>query len=362
MKVFLAGAGGAIGRRLVPQLVSAGHEVIGTTRSPKRFPALARLGAHPMLMDGLNPDSVWAAVNGVRPEVVIHQLTALTGMGTPRNLDREFVETNRLRTEATDHLLAAARHAGARRLIAQSFTGWTNARSGSFVKNEYDPLDPDPVAGTTQSLDAIRHIEQTVPAATGLEGIVLRYGFFYGSGTSLGLTGPIADALRHRKFPMVGGGTGIFSFIHVDDAAGATVRALDHGSPGIYNVVDDEPARVSEWLPDLADVVGAKPPRRVPGWLARPLIGGYAMLLMTSARGSSNAKAKRELGWHLRYPSWRQGFRTGMGAAVPVPPAGISVAGHSGLAAGDAVVGDDGASAAGGGAVDSSSTHRQHAA
>jgi len=316
MRIFLAGATGAIGRRLLPMLLGGGHDVVGTTRTPAHLEGLTRLGATAVLMDGLDRAAVRAAVTEAEPDVVIHQLTSLSNLASLRNLDRDFVGTNRLRTEGTDNLLAAAVEAGAHRFVAQSFTGWPNARTGGLVKDETDPLDPAPVATSRRTIAAIGHVERTVPRTPELEGIVLRYGFFYGPGTGLGEGGPMLEMIRGRKFPVVGDGAGLFSLVHIDDAAGATLRAIDHGSPGIYNIVDDEPAPVAEWLPYLADVLGAKPPRHLPVWLGRLAAGEQAVAMMTQARGSSNAKARRELDWTPRYPSWREGFRSGLADAT----------------------------------------------
>lgn len=313
MRIFLAGASGVVGRRLLPLLLEAGHDVVGTTRSADRVDALARAGAEPIVMDGLDKEAVRRAVTAAHPDVVIHQLTSLAAAGNLKKFDEDFAATNQLRTAGTDHLLAAAREAGAKRFIAQSYTGWPNARSGAAVKAETDPLDPQPTAASRQTLAAIRHLETTVPNATDLAGLVLRYGAFYGPGTGLGEGGALLEMVRRRKLPVVGGGAGVWSFIHIDDAARATVAALDHGAPGLYNIVDDEPAPVSEWLPYLAEALHAKAPMRLPSWLARPMIGEHGVSIMTQIRGSANAKAKRELGWLPCYPSWREGFRTGLG-------------------------------------------------
>ncbi|HSE71097.1 MAG TPA: NAD(P)-dependent oxidoreductase [Nocardioidaceae bacterium] len=313
MRIFLAGASGALGRVLTPLLVDAGHDVVGTTRTEANLATLERLGAEPALMDGLDAESVAATVSAAAPDVVIHQLTSLKGIGSLKKLDRTFTLTNRLRTTGTDLLLDAARTAGAKRFIAQSFTGWTNPRSGGPVKTEYDGLDPRPAAASKETLAAIRHIEQVVPEAAGLTGIVLRYGGFYGPGTSLGRGGEVLTMVQQRRLPIVGAGTGVWSFIHIEDAARATLQAVDHGEAGVYNVVDDDPAPAADWLPVLAEACGARPPRRLPTWLARPLAGELAVLMMTAARGSSNAKAGRELEWRPRYTSWRQGFVDGLG-------------------------------------------------
>jgi 2-alkyl-3-oxoalkanoate reductase len=300
MRVFVAGASGAIGSHLLPELVARGHEVIGTSRSPEKSDRLDALGAEPIVLDLLDSGAVRRAVTTARPDAIVHEATALTGLSDLRNPDKAFAQTNRLRTEGTDALLAAARDIDVRRFVAQSFTSWPYAREGGPVKTEEDPLDPKPVSTMRETLDAIRHVEQAV---VGAGGIALRYGGFYGSPDDAQL-----ELVRKRRFPIVGDGGGIWSFIHLDDAATATALALEAGAPGIYNVVDDEPAPVSEWLPVLADVIHAKPPRHVPRWLARILAGEAGVALMTEIRGASNEKAKRELGWTLRYPSWRQGF------------------------------------------------------
>jgi 2-alkyl-3-oxoalkanoate reductase len=300
MRVFVAGATGAIGTRLVPQLVERGHEVIGTSRSREKADTLRAQGAEPVVLDLLDRDAVREAVAAARPEAIVHQASALAGLSDLKHFDRTFAQTNRLRIEGTDALLAAMREAGVGRLVAQSFAGWPYAREGGPVKTEKDPLDPTPVPAMRETLAAIRHLEQTVTAAGG---IALRYGGFYGSPEDAQL-----ELVRRRRFPIVGDGGGIWSFVHLEDAAAATVLALERGAPGVYNVVDDEPAAVREWLPALAAIIGAKPPRRVPRWLARLVAGESGVVLMTEIRGASNAKAKRELGWSLRYPSWRQGF------------------------------------------------------
>jgi nucleoside-diphosphate-sugar epimerase len=308
MKVFVAGATGALGRQLVPRLVARGHEVTGMTRSASKAALLGELGATPVVADALDPEAVARAVAQAAPDVVVHQLTALAGSVDPRHFDRHFEMTNRLRTEGTDHLLAAAQAVGAARFVAQSFAGWPYARTGGPVKTEDDPLDPSPAAGMRRTLAAIRHLEQAVTSAPGIEGIVLRYGGFYGPGTSLSPDGEHAKMLRGRKFPVIGDGGGVWSFVHIEDAADATVAAVERGRRGIYNVVDDEPAPVAEWLPALASALGARPPRRVPRTLARLLAGEAATVMMTEVRGASNVKAKGELGWQPRHPSWRDAF------------------------------------------------------
>jgi nucleoside-diphosphate-sugar epimerase len=321
MRIFVAGATGALGRRLVPLLVERGHQVSGMTRTAGKAAGLRAAGAEPVVADALDRDAVLAAVVAARPEVVVHELTALAEMTDFRKLDQGFALTNRLRTEGTDHLLAAARAAGARRFVAQSFAGWPFARVGGPVKTEDDPLDPDPPAQLRRTLDAIRHLESAVLGAEGMEGVVLRYGGFYGPETSAGEGGFMLEDLRRRRFPLVGAGTGVWSFVHIDDAATATVAAVERGAPGIYQIVDDDPAPVSEWLPALAAAVGARPPRRVPAWVARLAGGAHGVVLMTEVRGASNAKARRELGWRPAWPSWRQGFRAGLGDPYPASKA-----------------------------------------
>lgn len=320
MNVFIAGGSGAIGMRLIAQLIANRHQVTAMTRSERKQSLVAELGAQPVLGDALDRGSVIQAVMRAEPEVVINQLTSLSGATSIKHFDREFALTNRLRSEGGDHLVEAARAAGARRLIAQSYGNWNYERRGGRVKSEDDPLDPDPPAEQTESLRAIVHAEQAVLGADGIEGIVLRYANFYGPGTSYAADGEITEMVRKRKFPIVGDGAGVWSFIHVDDAAAATVAAVDHGDPGVYNVADDEPAAVSEWLPVLAAALGAKPPRRVPVWLGRLAVGDVGVSMMTRIRGISNAKAKRELGWTPVHPSWRQGFRgiAGRDAGAPI--------------------------------------------
>jgi nucleoside-diphosphate-sugar epimerase len=300
MRVFLAGASGAIGTRLVPQLIDRGHEVIGTSRSPENGERVRALGAEPIALDLLDARAVRKAVLEAQPDAIVHQATALADVSFSRNLDRSFAETNRLRREGTDALLAAAREAGVPRFVAQSFASMRYARVGGPVKTEADPHDYTPVPGMRETSAAMTYLDEAVMEAGG---IALRYGNFYGAPND-GLLEPV----RKRQFPIVGSGDGVSSFIHLDDAAAATVLALEHDGPAIYNIVDDEPAPVREWLPVLADVLGAKPPRRFPVWLARQFAGEVGVMLGTESRGASNAKAKGELGWTLRYPSWRQGF------------------------------------------------------
>ncbi len=320
MKVFVAGATGVLGRTLVPQLVAAGHDVVGMTRSASKQDLVRSLGARPVVADALDAEAVARAVTSAAPEVIVHQLTALSGKVSARDMRRPgsspvAIMTNRLRTEGTDNLLAAGRAVGAQRFLAQSFGAFRWAHGGGPVLSEADPIDPNPPAALRTALVGILHVEQTVPAIEWGEGVVLRYGGFYGPGTSISRApdAVMAAPIRKRWFPIIGDGAGVWSHIHIDDAAAATVAAVEHGEPGIYNVVDDEPAPVREWLPALASALGAKPPRRIPRWLGRLAAGETATLMMTEARGSTNAKAKRELGWQPRYPSWRQGFAQGLG-------------------------------------------------
>ncbi len=302
-----------MGARLIPALGRAGHSVTALTRSPDKEDTIRALGAQPAVADALDREAIVEAVRAAEPEAVIHQLTAIPQRLNPRKTARDFAPTNRLRSEGTDNLIEAARESGARRLLAQSFAGWPFAREGGPVKSEDEPLDPHPPGDMAPLLDAIRHLESAVTGATDLEGIVLRYGFFYGPGTGIAPDGGTGLEVLRRRFPVVGGGGGVWSFIHIDDVADATVAALERGKPGIYNVVDDEPARVSEWLPELADALGAPAPRRVPGWVGRLAAGPHGLAMMTDIRGASNAKARRELGWEPRHPSWREGFRTALG-------------------------------------------------
>jgi 2-alkyl-3-oxoalkanoate reductase len=300
MRVFVAGASGAIGSRLVPQLIEAGHQVTGTFRSPASEEKVRQLGADPVQLDLLDAPAVRQAVLAAEPEAIIHEATALANVRFARNLDKSFAGTNRIRTEGTDALLAAAREAGVRRFVAQSFASYRYARVGGMVKTEDDPLDPDPPAVATETNAAMTHLDEAV---TGAGGIALRYGGFYGAAND-GLVVPV----RKRQFPVIGDGGGYSSFIHLDDAAAATVLALEHDGPAIYNITDDEPAPMSEWLPALAAAAGAKPPRHAPVWLARVIAGGGMVMMSAQSRGASNAKAKRELEWKLRYASWRDGF------------------------------------------------------
>ena len=301
MRVFVAGASGAIGTRLVPQLVDRGHEVIGSSTSAEKAERIRALGAEPVALDLLDRAAVRRAVIEAAPDAIVHQATALADLNFSRNFDRTFAETNRLRTEGTDALLAAAREARVDRFVAQSFASYRTAREGAWVKTEDDALDPAPPAKARESFAAMRHLDEVVTKAGG---IALRYGAFYGAAND-GLIEPV----RKRQYPIIGEGGGVASFIHLDDAAAATVLALEHNGPAVFNVVDDEPAPVREWLPVLAEALGAKPPRRLPRGLARMVAGEAAVVVGTETRGASNAKARRELGWELRYRTWRTGFR-----------------------------------------------------
>jgi 2-alkyl-3-oxoalkanoate reductase len=312
MRVFVAGGTGALGQHLLPQLVAAGHNVSALTRSASKAAAVESAGAEPVVADALDREALAAAVRQVRPEVVIHQLTALTTIKNFRRFDKEFALTNRLRTEGTDNLLAAAQDAGASRFVAQSFAGWPSERTGSRVKTEDAPFDPAPPANQRRSMEAIRYLERQVTGAP-LEGVVLRYGGFYGPGSNMNRSGDIAELVRKRRFPIVGNGSGVWSFCHLEDAASATVAAVERGAPGIYNVCDDEPVEIGTWLPEYARAIGAPPPRHVPVWLGRLLAGDVVVSMMTQVRGASNAKATAALDWKPRYATYREGFSTGLG-------------------------------------------------
>ena len=312
MHIFVAGATGAIGKRLVPQLIARRHRVTATTRRSQNVDQLRALGADVVVVDGLDGAAVGEAVARAEPDAIVHQMTALSRKPDLRRFDRWFADTNELRTKGTEHLIAAARAVGVNKFVAQSYTGWTNIRTGGPVKTEEDPFDPHPARAQRESLAAIRSLEQAVLNAP-LEGIVLRYGNFYGPGASE----PLVDLIRKRRFPIVGDGAGVFSWTHLDDAAAAAVTAVEGGPSGVYNIVDDEPAAVSRWLPYLADVVGAKPPLRIPRWLGRIAAGEVVVQWMTEGRGASNEKAKRVLGWQPIWRSWREGFRDGLSDDSP---------------------------------------------
>jgi 2-alkyl-3-oxoalkanoate reductase len=311
MRIVLAGATGAVGCRLLPILVSAGHSVVGLTRAPRNAEIIRMLGGEPVVANGLDAASINRAVTLAKPDVVVHQMTDLRGASDLRAFDRTFAGSNRLRTDGTDNLLEAARAAGAKRFIAQSFCGWPYARTGSPIKCESDDLDPDPPAQSRRTLDAIRHLENAVTGCSNLDGIVLRYGAIYGPRTGL-FDGPMVEQVRRRRVPLIGKADGWWSFLHIDDAAKATAIAIENGNAGIYNIVDDNPAPVNEWLPELARILHAKAPFRVPVWLGSILAGQQLVKMMTQARAGSNAKAKRDLGWQPMFPSWRQGFAAAM--------------------------------------------------
>jgi 2-alkyl-3-oxoalkanoate reductase len=307
MRVFVAGATGAVGSRLIRLLGSSGHSVIGLTRTPAKAEAIEQAGAEASIADALNRAAIVAAVTRAKPDVIVHEMTAISAASELRRFDRSFAATNRLRTQGLENLLAAAKQAGTPRVIAQSFCGWPYARLGGPIKSEDDPLDPDPPRQMRRTLAAIRYLENRLTVAPGIAGLVLRYGAFYGGGTGL-FDGPLIEQLRRRRIPLIGDGNGWWSFVHIDDAAAATAIAVERGAAGIYNIVDDEPAPVREWLPALATMLGARPPRRIPKWLVRIAGGEHIVMLMTEARAGSNAKAKRELGWHPTHASWRRGF------------------------------------------------------
>ena len=313
MKIFIAGATGAVGRRLIPALIQLGHQVIGMSRSKDKMKMIRASGATPVIADAFDAKALNNALQETKPDVVMHQLTSVPGRLNLRNIGRDFALTNRLRTEGTDHLLAAAKAAGVHRFIAQSFAGWPYAREGGPVKTEEAPLDPNPPKELRGMLAAIEHSEKVVLESAHLDGVVLRYGAFYGPGTSIAADGAMLEEVRRRRVPIVGRGAGIWSFVHVDDVAAATLLAAERGRPGIYNIVDDDPAPVSDWLPALAKAIGAPPPLRIPAFIARLAIGAHGISLMNEIRGASNAKAKRELSWKPFYPTWRSGFREGLG-------------------------------------------------
>ncbi len=312
MRVFLAGATGVIGRQLVPILLGAGHEVTGTTRSAERAERLREAGAQAAVLDALDAEAVRAAVAAAAPDAVIHQLTSIPAAIDPRTIERDFELNDRLRRDGTKILVEAALAAGAKRIVAQSIAFSYLPGPTGTVHDEADPLIGAEQTGKAyaRSAEAVRTLERTV---IGAGGVVLRYGYFYGPGAAIAGDGSMAKAMRARRLPIVGGGAGVWSFVHVADAGEATLAALERGQPGAYNIVDDDPAPVREWMPALASAVGAKPPRRVPAWLARPLAGSYGVQVMTGAQGASNARAKRDLGWHPRHPSWRQGFSSALG-------------------------------------------------
>ena len=320
MRVFIAGGSGVVGRHVIPKLAERGHEVVATTTTAEKAGTLAAWGARPLELDVLDREGVRRTVAEARPDVVVHQATALAGPLSLRRFDASFAQTNRLRTEGTSNLLAAAAAAGATRFVAQSFTGWPNARQGGPVKTEADSLDPDPPAAARETLAALRTLEAAVTENRAVEGVVLRYGALYGPGTSLGAGGELLESVRRGKLPLVGRGSGVWSFLHVEDMAAATVAAIESDRAGVYNIVDDDPAPVAEWLPYLAEILGGKRPRRVPVWVARLVIGEQGVAMMTEMRGSSNAKAQRELDWQPSFTSWREGFARGLGIETKESP------------------------------------------
>lgn len=309
MNIFVAGATGAVGRPLVSALIEAGHSVVGLTRTASKAAIIKGMGAQPVIADGLDAAAIGAVLASTRPDAVIHEMTDLTGATDLRHFDRAFASSNRLRTKGTDILLTAARETGVARFIAQSYCGWPYARTGGAIKTEADALDPDPPSELRATLKAIQYLEQTVTSSAQPQGIVLRYGAFYGPGTGM-LDRVMLEQVRGRRVPLIGNGAGWWSFIHVDDAATATVKALERARPGsIYNVVDDDPAQVREWLPALASIIGAKRPLHLPTWIARMVAGEHLVSMMTQVRAVSNGKAKTELGWQPAHPTWRTGFR-----------------------------------------------------
>lgn len=305
MRVLIVGATGAIGTHLTRQLTEQGHQVTGTSRSPAKAHRIRSLGAEPVTLDVLNAGAVRAAVIAARPDAIIYQATALAGMRFGRSLDKTFAPTNVLRTEGTDNVIAAAREAGVGKVVAQSFAPYRYASAGALACAEDDPLIADPPASTARTFAAMAHLDEAVMAAGG---IALRYGGFYGEPDQM------TTAVRKRQYPLVGDGAGIMSFIHLHDAAAATVRALEVDGPAVYNVTDDDPAPMRDWLPALAMALGAKPPRHAPAWLARLIVGGGMVDMMSASPGASNARARKELGWTLRYPSWRDGFAASFGS------------------------------------------------
>lgn len=307
MRIFVAGATGAVGSRLVPLLVAAGHSVVGLARTPAKANAIRQAGGEAAIADAFNRAAVVAAVTSAKPDVIVHEMTSLGVANDLRRFDRSFAVTNRLRTEGLNNLLAAAKQAMTPRIVAQSFCGWPYSHEGGPVKSEDDPLDPEPPRQLRRTLEAIRYLENAVTASTEHEGLILRYGAFYGFNTGL-FDGPMVDQLRHRRVPLIGDANGWWSFLHIDDAAAATAIAIERGAAGIYNIVDDEPAPVREWLPALAVMLGARPPRRIPKWLAGIAAGEHIVTMMTEVRAGSNAKAKRDLSWQPTHASWRQGF------------------------------------------------------
>lgn len=312
MKIFIAGGSGAIGRRLIPLLAASGHEVVATTRTAAKAGILEQLGAKPVIMDGLDREGVVAAVQAAGPEVVVHQMTDLTSLRNLKRVDEELRTTNRLRTEGAESLLEAARRSGARAFVAQSYGGWLSG-SGPRVQNEDAPVEANPPAAARRSVETVARLEKLVAGASGVVGVALRYGSFYGPGTAIARDGEMTRMVRERKFPIIGDGRGVFSFIHIDDAARATLAAIERTPPaGVYNIVDDDPAEVAVWLPELARAIGAREPRRIPVWIGRLFVGEPGIYAMNKVRGWSNEKARRVLQWRPVLRSWREGFRTAL--------------------------------------------------
>ena len=308
MRILLAGATGVLGRKLIPKLLERGHHVIGTSSTNNKLSELQRLGVEPVLMNGLDRDSVFSAVLGAAPEVVVNEMTALSKVRNYKNFDQEFALTNRLRAEGTSYLVAASMQAGVKKIVVQSFAGWPFERSRALANSEEAPFEPSIPVRMRQSQRAIRSMEEIALSQQSLVGVVLRYGYFYGPGTSFDAEGEISKALRKRAFPLVGGGTAVWSLIHVDDAAEATRLAIESAPGGIYNITDDRPATLAEWLPGFARLLNAKQPISIPRWLGRLFVGESGLYMMTQARGALNAKAKKVLGWIPAYPDWRSGF------------------------------------------------------
>ena len=312
MKVLVAGATGGLGQSLVPKLVAAGHDVTAMIRSESSAAGVRAFGANVVLADGLDAVAVKAAVDSVRPEVVVHQMTALKGGINFKKFDQSFAVTNRLRTEGLDHLLSASQAAGVRRFVVQSYAGWNLKHGDSPTNTEDAPYDPNPVPATRQTLAAIKYLESTVTGAEGIEGVVLRYASFYGPTADIGKGGSVVELIKKRRLPLIGSGTGVWSFIHYDDAADATVKAIDSDATGIYQIADDDPAEARVWLPEFARILGAKPPRHIPAWLGRLAVGDVGVAAFTEIRGADNSLAKQTFNWQPGYPSWRQGFRQGL--------------------------------------------------
>ncbi|MEV5962636.1 NAD(P)-dependent oxidoreductase [Kribbella sp. NPDC051952] len=312
MKVLVAGATGGLGRSLVPQLVAAGHEVTGMIRSERGAAGVRAFGADVVLADGLDADAVMAAVDSARPEVVVHQMSALKGGIDFKHFDDSFALTNRLRTEGTDNLLAASQAAGVRRFVVQSYAGWNLQHGGSTTKTEADPMDPDPVPAQRKTMAGIKHLESVVTNASGIEGVALRYGSFYGPTGDIGKGGSMVEMIQKRKLPLIGDGTGVWSFIHYDDAADATVKAIESDATGIFQIADDDPAQAAVWLPEFARILGAKAPRHLPAWIARLAVGDVGVAAFTEIRGADNTLAKATFNWQPAYASWREGFRNGL--------------------------------------------------